>query len=61
MSKVVVVNCCDDCPYFNNTYWSYDRECMELHKVNEDFTRTVLPNCPLTDKENIGEIYESTR
>jgi len=53
MSKIVVIERCDDCPHFDNVYYGYRELCTLLqvkieHKhVGRDF---IIPdNCPLPD------------
>jgi len=51
MSKIVKILSCDDCPYFDNEYYSYNEKCKKLNKVvdkrDEDGNRIIPEDCPL--------------
>lgn len=58
-NKKIVINCCNDCPFFDNKYWTYSRECVKLpepYNVNNEYKDTILPDCPLeTTDERVTE------
>jgi hypothetical protein len=48
--KIAPINSCDDCPYFDNEYYSYERFCNKLDRVIAD-TENIPEDCPLEDYE----------
>jgi len=47
MSKrVVVIDNCDQCPHFDNEYYSYNETCMELKRINP-YPYNIPDDCPL--------------
>ncbi len=60
MNKILIIDKCDNCSYFNNEYYGYDEECMVLDRKIEragGFSDHDIPNdCPLgTTDEPITE------
>lgn len=52
MNKKVVISKCDDCPYFDYYYYSYNEECRLLgRKMSKDENGYYIPthDCPLED------------
>lgn len=53
MSKKCEITSCSKCPYFDNEYYTYDRECLKLKiEIKEDMCDVytdVYKNCPLED------------
>lgn len=51
MAKVIVITACDQCPHFNNQYYSYREECTELQrKIEGSHMEHPIPaDCPLPD------------
>jgi hypothetical protein len=47
--KIVVIECCDECPYFSNEYYDYNRICGKLNKLNEHPENSILQDCPLEE------------
>lgn len=51
MSKFVTIDECEECPKFDNKYYSYNERCTLLdriiHQVNGDYP--IPPDCPLPD------------
>jgi hypothetical protein len=48
--KIVEITGCNQCPFFDNKYYSYNETCTKLDKKNK-FDDTILEDCPLEDKE----------
>lgn len=57
MGKKLVIHKCEDCPYFDNQYYTYERECTKLDQKN-NVHGTILDNCPLEDENGFGEEIE---
>ncbi len=55
MKKVVIIDSCSDCPYFDNSYYTYEQVCEKLNKKNEHPSE-ILENCPLKDAEWNDEV-----
>lgn len=51
MSKKLIIDCCADCPHFDNEYYDYRATCEKLNKVNNEYSFKVLEDCPLEDEE----------
>jgi hypothetical protein len=55
MSKILVINYCDDCPHFDNSYYSYNETCAKLDRIitRKDFSMPypIPSDCPLKDAE----------
>ena len=58
MNRVVVIDSCSDCPFFDNEYYTYNAECDKLGRGipvgEEDWSVYPIPDdCPLpaTDEE----------
>ena len=51
MAKIVIVDRCDQCPYFDDSYWDYNEYCMELkRKITKVENIYPIPeDCPLKD------------
>ena len=47
--KVVIVETCDGCPYFDNVYYFWDQNCTKLDRKVEHHETGILPDCPLPD------------
>lgn len=54
MNKVLLINRCNDCCFFDNVYYGYRETCVLLHRkiasANDNFT--IPDDCPLPDKKN---------
>lgn len=55
MTKIVEINHCEDCPHFDNEYYSYSERCKLLKRIIKqtssfDF-RDIPDDCPLEDKK----------
>ena len=65
MTKIamVEVESCNDCPHFDNEYYTYNRECVLLNRcINSDRygIHNIPKDCPLEDKgENCDENCDS--
>lgn len=62
MNKIIIINTCEDCPFFDNEYYSYNERCTQLERVIEQINNhyCIPEDCPLetTDEkvtEYIGE------
>jgi len=57
MSKKVEIKSCDDCPHFDNEYYSYTRHCDKLNRIIPWTDDSSIPkDCPLDDwKPGEGE------
>ena len=57
--KIVIINTCDECPYFDNQYYSYEERCFELDRViqYDDYDKfyPIPDDCPLSTPSD-GEI-----
>lgn len=51
-TKIVQISTCDECPYFDNTYWSYNRYCHKLERKIEK-TSEIPEDCPLEDADQV--------
>ena len=51
MKKIVIIECCDDCPHFDNEYYDWDTMCEMLLKTNNEYQNTILKDCPLEDAQ----------
>ena len=57
MKKLLVIDNCDDCPHFDNSYWGYEEKCKKLKKqiqMKYESGGGVFPipdDCPLPDVE----------
>jgi len=55
MTRIVVINTCDECPHFDNEYYDYEHTCRLLdrqHKTSEqnpNYTYIIHDDCPLDD------------
>jgi hypothetical protein len=51
MAKIVSINYCDECPYFNNEYWGFEEQCTKLNKkIDRKDGKHIIPkDCPLQD------------
>ena len=56
MSKKCEIKTCSDCPYMDNEYYTYERDCMKLDKILDsdicDIYTEIYEGCPLEDYEN---------
>jgi hypothetical protein len=50
MKKVLIIDSCTDCPYFDNSYYDYNQICDKLNKKNSNPSE-ILKDCPLKDAE----------
>lgn len=50
-AKIVIIERCDQCPYFDDSYWDYNEFCMELkRKIAKIENMYPIPeDCPLKD------------
>ena len=56
--KIVEIDDCTDCPFFDNDYWEYNHECTKLNRrieidfpVKENKPMYQIPvDCPLPEK-----------
>ncbi len=60
MNKIIVINRCEDCPFFDNYYYDYNETCTLLNKANPPQpgkSWEILEDCPLktTDEETTKE------
>ena len=57
--RICIIECCDDCPYFDNEYYGYNETCTKLSRkmvralgpfgVSNIHARYDIPeDCPLT-------------
>lgn len=53
MKKLLVINDCDDCKHFDNSYWGYEEYCMSLkRKIKRVINIYPIPDdCPLPNAE----------
>lgn len=56
MNRRVIIEQCDQCPFFDNEYYGYDETCTKLDrkiKSNEHYEHNIPDDCPLhvTDEE----------
>lgn len=55
MSKILIIDCCDDCPHFDNSYYSYNETCTKLDRPisreNCAVEFLIPKDCPLKDAE----------
>jgi hypothetical protein len=56
VKKILIIDSCNDCPYFDNSYYDYARICDKLHKVNKSNIFEILEECPLKDAEQDDEV-----
>ena len=52
MSKQLIIDKCDDCPFFDNEYYGYDETCTKLDRViksNKNYTYDIPSDCPLIE------------
>ena len=56
MSKVAIIDKCEDCPHFDNHYYTYNEVCTLLGRIiksevemNKGFVRELPHDCPLDD------------
>ena len=56
MSKLLIIDSCDMCPYFDNQYYTYEHTCTKTDTVisyeHENNVHLIPTNCPLEDGEN---------
>jgi hypothetical protein len=50
MAKILIIESCEDCKHYDNSYYDYNRECMELHRVIP-MSETIPTDCPLLDAQ----------
>jgi hypothetical protein len=58
MSKIVIIKRCDECPYFDNIYFSYEETCLQLNRgipFDEKYEHRIPEDCPLEDTINKEE------
>jgi len=57
MIKIVEITSCDECPNFDDTYYSYNEKCKLLNRVIKRASDTystyhpIPEDCPLEDKK----------
>lgn len=57
MKKLLVIDNCNDCPHFDNSYWGYEEKCKKLKRKIPWIMRSersVFPipdDCPLPNAE----------
>lgn len=49
MNRVLIIDSCSDCPFFDNEYYNYSRECIKLDRKieGEDEKYPIHEDCPL--------------
>lgn len=50
--KIVQISSCDECPYFDNSYWSYNKYCQKLER-RMDEPSEIPTDCPLEDVKDV--------
>ena len=52
-TKVLIINDCNDCPHFDNEYWTFNMECELLKRILKISDRSgcidIPDDCPLVD------------
>ena len=60
MSKTIVIHHCQDCPYFDNSYYDFSETCDKLNRKIDDGPSGGWPipaDCPLSDVHDTAEDY----
>lgn len=58
MKKLITIDSCDMCPFFDNEYYDYNHTCTKTGKVVEQetidyrYVHHIPTDCPLEDSEN---------
>lgn len=62
MSRIAIIETCDDCPYFDNVYYAYKEKCTKLNRQidlrdeGKGILQTVheIPeDCPLPESHEV--------
>ena len=55
MAKIIVIDLCNYCVFFDDQYPDYAGFCMQLDKAipqDKDFKNKIPDDCPLTDTDD---------
>lgn len=59
MSKrKLIIDTCDQCPFFDNFYWEYNHKCTKLDEFlqqEDDYSTKIPDECPLEKDEVSNE------
>lgn len=59
MNKIIIINNCNDCPFFDNEYYEYNENCTKTGKQVKSLSFNNYPipaDCPLpTTNDDITE------
>ena len=47
--RKVVINSCDECPYFDNEYYSFNETCTKLDRIMKETTISTLSYHPIPE------------
>lgn len=48
MKKILIIDACNKCPFYDNEYYSYNEKCTAGDRHVEN-PRRILEDCPLND------------
>ncbi len=60
MNRIIVFNNCENCPFFDNQYYEFDRFCVRLDRIIEKNDKGIyeIPlECPLETTEKDVNLF----